>query len=85
MGAKNDRQAELDQFCRQSHAVCSLLQFSMRGVRAVLLPRCRFLNDVNEENDPPGLRRSRGNQVKASLQTVNLCIHGLVLLNQLIN
>ena len=38
---------------------------------------------VNEENDPPGLRPRRGTQVRSSLKTVNLCIHGLVLLEGL--
>ena len=43
----------------------------------------RCLNDPDEEIDPPEARRTHANQVAASLQTVNLCMHGLVLLNQL--
>ena len=40
------------------------------------------LCDVNEEIDPPEIKRTHGPQAGSSLQTVNLCMHGLVLLNQ---
>ena len=53
------------------------------GARAVLSPWKPELNDVNEENDPPETRRSRGPQVKSSLRSANVCNHGLVLLEGL--
>ena len=41
------------------------------------------LCDINEDNDPPEPKPPHGPQVKASLQTVKLCMHGLVLIDPL--
>ena len=43
----------------------------------------RKLDDVIEEIDPPRIRRPHGTQVKPSLNAVDLCIDGLVLLESL--
>ena len=61
-----------------------MLSFADRacGRTAVLGGQSAESDDVNEEIDPPEIRRTRGPQVGSSLQTVNLCIDGLVLLNQ---